>query len=48
MTMTYKIIDADSHVNPPPDFWQDCHPQILRPLAAPHGIRRGRRRLRGV
>lgn len=33
MTMTYKIIDADAHVNPPPDFWQDYLPQNLRPLA---------------
>lgn len=26
----YPIIDADAHVNPPPDFWQDYLPQKFR------------------
>lgn len=29
----YKVICADSHVNPPPDFWQDYLPRSLRDLA---------------
>ncbi|MFA7588359.1 MAG: amidohydrolase family protein, partial [Novosphingobium sp.] len=29
----YKVICADSHVNPPPDFWQDYLPASLRDLA---------------
>ena len=33
MSMTYRIVDADTHVNPPADFWQDYLPQKFRPLA---------------
>jgi predicted TIM-barrel fold metal-dependent hydrolase len=29
----YNIVDADAHVNPPPDFWQDYLPTHLRELA---------------
>jgi len=29
----YKVICADSHVNPPPDFWQEYLPSSLRDLA---------------
>lgn len=29
----YKVICADSHVNPPPDFWQEYLPASLRELA---------------
>ena len=29
----YKVICADSHVNPAPDFWQDYLPESLRHLA---------------
>jgi predicted TIM-barrel fold metal-dependent hydrolase len=29
----YKIVDADTHVNPPPFFWQDYLPSHLRELA---------------
>jgi predicted TIM-barrel fold metal-dependent hydrolase len=31
--LTYKIVDADAHVNPPHDFWQDYLPAHLRALA---------------
>jgi predicted TIM-barrel fold metal-dependent hydrolase len=33
MGMEYKVICADSHVNPPHDFWQEYLPQHLRDLA---------------
>ena len=28
--MDYKVIDADQHVNPPYDFWQEYLPKELR------------------
>lgn len=31
--MDYKVICADSHVNPPQDFWQEYLPKHLRELA---------------
>ena len=33
MAIPYGIVDADAHVNPPPDFWQDYLPMHLRELA---------------
>ncbi|TZG27388.1 amidohydrolase family protein [Sphingomonas montanisoli] len=30
---TYKIVDADAHVNPHPSFWQEYLPKHLRELA---------------
>jgi len=33
MMTEYKVICADSHVNPPPDFWQDYLPPALREMA---------------
>ncbi len=31
--MEYRVVCADSHVNPPPDFWQEYLPESLRELA---------------
>ena len=30
MAIDYQLIDADQHVNPPPDFWQEYLPAKLR------------------
>jgi predicted TIM-barrel fold metal-dependent hydrolase len=32
-SITYRIVDADAHVNPPPTFWSDYLPKHLRELA---------------
>ena len=31
--ITYRTVDADAHVNPPPTFWSDYLPKHLRELA---------------
>lgn len=33
MTHSYKIIDADAHTNPPPEFWADYLPSKFRDAA---------------
>jgi predicted TIM-barrel fold metal-dependent hydrolase len=33
MSMDFKIVDADAHVNPPPDFWRDYLPAKFKDAA---------------
>ena len=33
MTIDYRIISADSHVNPPPTFWRDYLPERFKDAA---------------